>query len=133
MPGAVVPIVPAAVVFDLGRGGDARVRPTADTGAAAYDDAHAGPVVQGSVGAGTGAVSGGLRGGVGSASAVLTEGSAAGTTVAALVVLNSAGAAADPATGAVYGARHGLPGEFTVGWLRPSPRRSGSWSCTRGT
>ncbi|WP_224386981.1 P1 family peptidase [Pseudonocardia sp. ICBG1293] len=111
VPGAVVPIVPAAVVFDLGRGGDPRVRPTAGTGAAAYDDAHAGPVAQGSVGAGTGAVSGGLRGGVGSASAVLAD----GTTVAALVVLNSAGAAADPATGEVYGARHGLPGEFTTG------------------
>jgi L-aminopeptidase/D-esterase-like protein len=115
VPGAVVPIVPAAVVFDLGRGGDPRVRPTAATGTAAYDDAHAGPVVQGSVGAGTGAVSGGLRGGIGSASAVLAEGSAAGTTIAALVVLNSAGAAADPATGEVYGARHGLPGEFAAG------------------
>ncbi len=36
-------------------------------------------------------------------------------TIAALVVLNSAGAAADPATGEVYGARHGLPGEFAAG------------------
>lgn len=109
VPGAVVPIVPAAVVFDLGRGGDVRARPDAGTGAAAYDDAHAGPVVQGAVGAGTGAVAGGLRGGIGSASAV-PEGT--GPTVAALVVLNAAGSAVDPRTGEVLGARYGLAGEF---------------------
>lgn len=113
--GAVVPIVPAAVVFDLGRGGDVRARPDAGTGAAAYDDAHDGSVAQGSVGAGTGAVAGGLRGGIGSASAVLDRsGSAApgGPTVAALVVLNAAGSAVDPRTGEVLGTRSGLPGEF---------------------
>lgn len=108
VPGAVVPIVPAAVVFDLGRGGDPRARPTGETGAAAYDAAHDGPVDQGSVGAGAGAVSGGLRGGVGTASAVLPT----GATVAALVVLNSAGSAVDPRTGEPLGARYGLPGEF---------------------
>ncbi|ALE72033.1 hydrolase [Pseudonocardia sp. EC080610-09] len=108
VPGAVVPIVPAAVVFDLGRGGDPAARPTAETGAAAYDAAHDGPVGQGSVGAGTGAVAGGLRGGIGTASAVLGS----GATVAALVVLNSAGTAVDPATGVPFGARYGLPGEF---------------------
>ncbi|MFP5019613.1 P1 family peptidase [Pseudonocardia phyllosphaerae] len=108
VPGAVVPIVPAAVVFDLGRGGNPQARPTADTGTAAYDDASPGPVRQGSVGAGTGAVAGGLRGGVGTASAVLP----AGVTVAALVVLNAAGSAVDPRTGEVLGARYGFPGEF---------------------
>lgn len=121
--GAVVPIVPAAVVFDLGRGGDVRVRPDAGTGAAAYDDAHDGPVVQGSVGAGTGAVAGGLRGGIGSASAVL-DGPGRGPTVAALVVLNAAGSAVDPRTGEVLGARSGLPGEFGeagVGEAPPDP------------
>lgn len=109
VPGAVVPIVPAAVVFDLGRGGDVRARPDAATGAAAYDDAHAGAVVTGAVGAGTGAVTGGLRGGIGTASAVLDT----GATVAALVVLNSAGSAVDPRTGEPLAARHGLPGEFS--------------------
>ncbi|MEJ8280525.1 P1 family peptidase [Pseudonocardia spirodelae] len=122
VPGAVVPIVPAAVVFDLGRGGDPRARPTAETGAAAYDDARspagAGPVAQGSVGAGTGAVSGGLRGGIGSASAVLDG----GTVVAALVVLNSAGTAADLRTGEVHGARHGLAGEFDGAGTAPPDR-----------
>ncbi len=108
VPGGVVPIVPAAVVFDLGRGGDFGARPGADTGAAAYDAAHGGPVEQGVVGAGTGAVIGGLKGGVGSASAVLDS----GAVVAALVVVNAVGSAVDPATGELYGARVGLPGEF---------------------
>lgn len=111
VPGAVVPIVPAAVVFDLGRGGDPTARPTAGTGTAAYDAAHPGPVPQGSVGAGTGAVAGGLRGGIGTASAVLGT----GATVAALVVLNSAGSGVDPRTGELLGARWGLPGEFPGG------------------
>jgi L-aminopeptidase/D-esterase-like protein len=108
VPGGLVPIVPAAVLFDLGRGGSFTVRPTAETGAAAYDAAAAGPVAQGSVGAGTGALAGGLRGGIGTASAVLPD----GTTVAALVAVNAVGSAVDPRTGALYGARHGLDGEF---------------------
>ena len=106
--GGVVPIVPAAVLFDLGRGGDFGARPDAATGAAAHDAAHAGPVEQGVVGAGTGAVIGGLKGGVGSASAVL----ASGATVAVLVVVNAVGSAVDPATGQLHGVRAGLPGEF---------------------
>lgn len=103
----VVPIVPAAVVFDLGRGGDgsAPTRPTAADGRAAYEARSADPVRLGSVGAGAGAVCGGLRGGVGSASAVLPS----GATVAALVVANPAGSVLDPATGELYAARHALP------------------------
>lgn len=118
VPGGVVPIVPAAVVFDLGRGGDFGRRPDATTGAAAYDAAcgsgGAGPVAQGGCGAGTGAVAGGLKGGVGTASAVLDG----GATVAALVVVNAAGSAVDPDTGELYGARYGLGAEFPD--LRPS-------------
>lgn len=113
VPGGVVPIVPAAVVFDLGRGGDVTARPTAATGAAAYDAARPGPVEQGVCGAGTGARLGGLKGGIGTASAVLDG----GATVAALVVANAAGSAVDPATGEPYGARHALDGEFPP--LRP--------------
>jgi len=111
-PGEVVPIVPAAVIFDLGRGGDFTKRPGAALGAEACDAASsspAGPVRIGVVGAGTGAVSGGLKGAVGSASVVLAD----GTTVAALVVVNSFGSCVDPATGELYAARFGLPGEFT--------------------
>ncbi|MCO1656827.1 P1 family peptidase [Pseudonocardia humida] len=108
VPGAVVPIVPAAVLFDLGRGGDVAARPTPETGAAACDAAAGGPVAQGVVGAGTGALVGGLKGGIGTASAVL-EG---GAVVAALAAVNAAGSAVDPATGALRAARLGHPGEF---------------------
>jgi L-aminopeptidase/D-esterase-like protein len=115
-PGQVVPIVPAAVLFDLGRGGDFGKRPTAEDGraAVAVADAAAGRR-QGCVGAGTGAVTGSLKGGIGTASAVLTD----GTTVAALMVANAVGSAVDPATGELYGSRFGLPGEFPQ--LRPHP------------
>jgi len=59
------------------------------------------------------AVVGALKGGVGSASAVLST----GATVAALVVLNAAGTAVHQPTGELYGARFGLVGEFDR--LRP--------------
>jgi L-aminopeptidase/D-esterase-like protein len=116
-PGEVVPIVPGAVIFDLGRGGDFTKRPGAAMGEEAYDAAFSepawssasGPVPIGGVGAGTGAVAGGLKGAVGSASVVLAD----GTTVAALVVVNSSGSCVDPATGELYAVRFGLPGEFT--------------------
>ncbi|MEU7816460.1 P1 family peptidase [Pseudonocardia sp. NPDC049154] len=108
VPGGVVPIVPAAVLFDLGRGGRFTARPTAETGAAAYDAAAPGPVLQGVVGAGTGATAGGLKGGIGSASVVLDD----GTTVAALVAVNATGSPVHGPTGRLLGARHGLPGEF---------------------
>ncbi|MFC4947430.1 P1 family peptidase [Pseudonocardia sp. GCM10023141] len=108
VPGGVVPIVPAAVVFDLGRGGDFTARPHAGTGAAAFDAAAAGPIEEGVVGAGRGAQAGGLKGGIGTASVVLES----GATVAALAVVNAAGSAVDLTTGALLGARLGLPGEF---------------------
>src|SRR6476659_5434416 len=108
VPGGVVPIVPAAVVFDLGRGGAFDARPTAATGAAAFDAATEGPIAQGVVGAGTGAVVGGRKGGIGTASAVLDD----GATVAALVVLNAVGSALDLVTGLPHGLRAGLEDEF---------------------
>lgn len=99
-PYQVVPVVPAACVFDLGRGGDWRARPGASLGREAVERAAAGgPIGQGSVGAGTGAVAGGLKGGVGTASLRL----ASGHTVAALVVVNAVGSVCDPATGVLYG------------------------------
>jgi len=115
-PGEVVPIVPAAVLFDLGRGGAFDHVPDAEDGATALDAAHGGAVEQGCVGAGTGARAGGLKGGVGSASAVLED----GTTVAALVVVNALGDAVDPSTGELYAARHGLGEELA--WLRAPER-----------
>ncbi|MET7296515.1 P1 family peptidase [Streptomyces griseoloalbus] len=102
-PTHVVPVVPAACVFDLGRGGDFRARPDAATGRAAVEAAAAtepgAPVPQGCVGAGTGAVVGLVKGGIGTASTVLES----GITVAALVVANAAGSAVDPETGVLYG------------------------------
>ncbi|MFF9351594.1 P1 family peptidase [Streptomyces sp. NPDC014734] len=102
-PAQVVPVVPAACVFDLGRGGDWRARPNAATGRAAAEDAAGtapgAPVAEGNVGAGTGAVAGGLKGGVGTASVLLPS----GITVGALVVVNAAGSVIDPYTGVLYG------------------------------
>lgn len=102
-PAQVVPVVPAAALFDLGRGGDWRARPDAALGraaaAAAADTGPGAPVAQGNTGAGTGAVVGGLKGGIGTASAVLPS----GVTVAALAAVNAAGSVTDPRTGALYG------------------------------
>ncbi|WP_255768031.1 P1 family peptidase [Pseudarthrobacter sulfonivorans] len=91
--GGVVPIVPAAAIFDLGRGGDFSARPTADMGYAATAAAAAQPeghdVGRGNVGAGTGAVigRGRFKGGVGSASVTLEN----GVVVGALAVVNALG------------------------------------------
>lgn len=102
-PAQVVPVVPAAALFDLGRGGDWRARPDAALGREAVEAAAGtglgAPVAQGNVGAGTGAVAGGIKGGVGSASVVLPS----GITVAALATVNAAGSVIDPLTGALYG------------------------------
>jgi L-aminopeptidase/D-esterase-like protein len=102
-PDQVVPVVPAACLFDLGRGGDWRARPDASTGRAAVEAAAASgpgaPVQEGTVGAGTGAVAGQLKGGVGTASVR----AASGITVAALAVVNAAGSVFDPRTGVLYG------------------------------
>ncbi|GGR24555.1 P1 family peptidase [Streptomyces netropsis] len=102
-PAQVVPVVPAAALFDLGRGGDWRARPDAALGREAAEAASrtkpGAPVAQGNVGAGTGAVVGGLKGGIGTASVVLPS----GVTVAAVAAVNAVGSAADPLTGALYG------------------------------
>jgi L-aminopeptidase/D-esterase-like protein len=103
-----VPIVPAAILFDLGVG-DASIRPTADCGYRAARGATADAVAEGSLGAGAGATVGKLRGlahamkgGVGSAAIMLPS----GLVVAALVVTNGVGDVVDPATGAIVaGAR----------------------------
>jgi L-aminopeptidase/D-esterase-like protein len=106
---AVVPIVPGAVLFDLGLG-DMGARPDVAAGERACRNASANPPALGSVGAGTGASVGKLhgprlatKGGIGSASTRLGD----GTTVAALVAVNSVGDVVDPSSGAVLaGARH---------------------------
>lgn len=102
-----VPIVPAAVIFDLWHG-DASIRPDAAAGHAACVAASIAAPAQGSVGAGAGASVGKLygieramAGGVGGASLRV-----AGVTVAALVVVNATGDVIDPADGEpIAGAR----------------------------
>ena len=122
-PGHVVPIVPAAVVFDLGRGGVFGHHPDAALGREAFE-AAAVDVRQGSVGAGTGARAGVLKGGVGTASQRLPG----GTTVGALVVVNAAGSVIDPATGELWGTRHCRPGDLPA-LRRPDP---GELTAVRG-
>lgn len=98
--GGVVPIVPAAVIFDLPVGGWDR-RPTADFGYAAAV-AAAGPdgirPASGSVGAGTGARAGVFKGGVGTASTTVEVGEQT-VTVGAIVVVNPTGDVIDHTTG----------------------------------
>ncbi|MCX2748180.1 P1 family peptidase [Arthrobacter sp. MI7-26] len=93
VPGGVVPIVPAAAIFDLGRGGDFAARPDEAMGyaaaaAAAASSGHA-DVVRGNAGAGTGAVigRGAFKGGVGTSSITLDN----GVVVGALAVVNALG------------------------------------------
>ena len=98
-----VPIVPSAILFDLGIG-DPKIRPTADCGYRARPPRAVRPVTEGSVGAGAGATVGkmrglsrAMRGGIGSAAMTLPN----GLIVAALVAVNAYGDVIDPATGAV--------------------------------
>jgi L-aminopeptidase/D-esterase-like protein len=92
VPGGVVPIVPAAAIFDLGRGGDFSARPDAEMGyaaaAAAAGQKEGHDVGRGNVGAGTGALIGRTyKGGIGTASVTLES----GVVVAALAVVNALG------------------------------------------
>ena len=108
---AIVPIVPAAVIFDLWvddfsdaltkSAKNPRIRPDVEAGYLACQAASSEPVTQGNVGAGTGATLGKLngpdcamKGGIGSASLCVN-----GVTVAALVVCNALGDVIDPLTG----------------------------------
>jgi L-aminopeptidase/D-esterase-like protein len=101
-----VPIVPGAILFDLGVG-KPHVRPTREMGEAAAAAANDGPVVEGSIGAGTGASVGkvfgiaqAMKGGVGSYTVSL-EGPYAKVQVSALAVVNAVGDVLDPKTGKI--------------------------------
>ena len=116
----VVPIVPAAILFDLGFGGDAKIRPDADCGYRAASSATDGPVAEGNVGAGTGATVGKMggvvehpgypggrrspmKGGLGSSAITLPN----GLVVGAIVAVNAVGDVIDPRSGQVVaGARN---------------------------
>jgi L-aminopeptidase/D-esterase-like protein len=110
-----VPIVPAAILFDLGVGGNPKVRPTADCGYRAAEAATSSPVQEGSIGAGAGATVGKFGGagrstksGVGTASIALPN----GLVVAAMVAVNAIGDVIDPATGRVVAGVRNPDGTF---------------------
>ncbi|MQA17236.1 MAG: hypothetical protein GEV09_24855 [Pseudonocardiaceae bacterium] len=111
----VVPIVPAAVLFDLpaGQWGN---RPDAGFGYRACEAASGGRPAQGCVGAGAGARTGGLQGGVGTAGVSTPS----GYTVGVLVAVNAAGSAVDAATGLPWAADHEVDGEFALRAPEPS-------------
>ncbi len=99
---AKVPIVPAAILYDLGNG-DPKIRPDAEAGYKACLNAKPGPVEEGSVGAGAGATVGKLaggtrtKGGIGTSSIKLPN----GIVVGALVAVNCVGDVIDPKTGKI--------------------------------
>lgn len=101
---AKVPIVPSAILFDLGVGGKPAVRPTADCGYQAANAASTAPVAEGTVGAGAGATIGKIKGanramksGLGSYSITLPN----GLSVGAIVAVNAVGDIIDPDTGKI--------------------------------
>ena len=113
--GSVIPIVPAAIIFDL-RVGDGRIRPAADCGYRAAAAATAGAVHEGNVGAGRGATVGKLgganrspmKGGVGTASIRTPD----GLVVGALVVVNAVGDVIDPTTGRIVAGTRNADGSL---------------------
>jgi L-aminopeptidase/D-esterase-like protein len=106
--GHVAPIVPAAALFDLGRGKDYVPPIGPEWGRSACDAAHQGSVPVGCVGAGTGAQAGTVKGGLGTASVILDS----GMTVAAVVAVNSLGSVIDSATGLPWEIRTEMNHEF---------------------
>jgi L-aminopeptidase/D-esterase-like protein len=139
---AKVPIVPAAILFDLPVGGNPKIHPTADCGYQATGAASTAPVAEGSVGAGAGATVGKLgafaehagypggprkpmKAGIGSAALRMPN----GLVVGAIVAVNAVGDIIDPATGKVVAGVLNSDGTFAdarqllrSGALAPRPR-----------
>ena len=106
--GYVAPIVPAAVLYDLGRGSNFIPPINADWGFRACRAAHGGEISTGNVGAGTGALSGDIKGGLGTASLILDS----EITVAAMVAVNSYGSVINPSNGHPWDIAMEIDGEF---------------------
>lgn len=129
---AKVPIVPAAILFDLPIGGNPKIRPAADCGYRAAAAATHAPVAEGSIGAGAGATigkSGGagrsMKSGIGSYSVTLPN----GLTVGAIVAVNAVGDIIDPDTGRIVAGVRNPDGTFAdarillrTGQTGPRPR-----------
>jgi len=104
------PVVPAAILFDVANGGDkgwGEAPPYRDLGRRAIEAAGL-DVALGTAGAGCGALAGGLKGGIGSASAVTAD----GYTVGAIVAVNSWGSVIAPGGRTFWAAPYELDGEF---------------------
>jgi L-aminopeptidase/D-esterase-like protein len=119
---AKVPIVPAAILYDLSLG-RADVRPDAAMGYAAASQASAAPPGEGNLGAGTGASVGKLRGpkyamksGIGTWSVAIN-----GIIIGALVAVNAVGDVVDPKTGKVIA---GLRSGSTLAWMKKNQPRA---------
>jgi L-aminopeptidase/D-esterase-like protein len=132
--GGPVPIVPAAILYDLTIGGSPEIRPGPECGYRAAAAARAGQIEEGNVGAGAGATVGktmggnrAMKGGIGSAALVTSD----GLIVAAIVAVNAAGSVVDPRTGRpVAGVRtadgRALDDPFALvrrGVIQPAPAR----------
>lgn len=129
---AKVPIVPAAILFDLPVGGNPKIRPTADCGYRAAAAATSAPVAEGSLGAGAGATVGktggqgrSMKAGLGSYSVTLPN----GLTVGAIVAVNAVGDIIDPETGRIVAGVRNPDGTFAdarkllrTGRTGPRPR-----------
>lgn len=111
-----IPIVPGAIIFDLINGGDKdwAENPYRALGRAALNAASE-DFALGSVGAGTGAMAAMQKGGLGSASMILPD----GTTIGALVVVNALGSVTTPGDRHFWAAAFEMDGEF--GGLGPDP------------
>ena len=112
---AKVPIVPAAILFDLPIGNNAKTHPGADCGYKAVASATAAPVSMGTVGAGAGATVGkmggpgtSMKGGLGSAVLRMPN----GLVVGAIVAVNAAGDILDPDTGRIVAGARNPDGTF---------------------
>jgi L-aminopeptidase/D-esterase-like protein len=115
-----VPIVPAAILFDLGVG-DSKIRPDAEAGYKAAKDATSNAPAEGNVGAGAGATVGKLfgmnramKGGLGTASIKLSDGKTS-LTVGAIVAVNAVGDVIDPNTGKVIAGARTKDGKALLG------------------
>jgi L-aminopeptidase/D-esterase-like protein len=117
-----VPIVPAAILFDLGLGQSNR-RPDAAMGYAAASAASTGAVAEGNAGAGTGAtvgkifgMAGAMKSGLGTASIAI----GGGIVVGAIAAVNAIGDVVDPSTGQIVaGARPARIGPLKMGGTGP--------------
>ena len=129
---AKVPIVPAAILFDLPVGGNPKIRPTADCGYRAAAAASNAAVTEGTVGAGAGATVGktggpgrSMKAGLGSYSITLPN----GLSVGAIVAVNAVGDIIDPDTGRIVAGVRNPDGSFAdartllrTGATGPRPR-----------